>query len=60
MKTVTLWNVPLEVAKLAVKELRAKASQILQDGAPTKEVIDLMWTIDQWEDEIRKEEMDND
>lgn len=55
MKTVTMWNVPLDLAELVVKTMREKVAQMLQEGANSKEVIDLMWQIQNWEDAIQEE-----
>ena len=54
MKTITLWNVPLEIAELAVKAMREKASKMLLDGASAKDVEKFLYSIETIEDEIQE------
>ena len=54
MKTITLWNVPLEIAEVAVKAMREKASKMLLDGASAKDVEKFLYSIETIEDEIQE------
>lgn len=59
MKTVTLWSVPVDVAKLTVEAMRKKAVEMLTDGVDTQAVQDLLYTVAQIESEIQREEADD-
>lgn len=54
MKTVTLWNVPVEIAEIALKALRDKAGDMITDGEPVSEVQKLLYAIETIEEEISR------
>lgn len=53
MKTVSLFNVPVDLAQELVKSLRARASEKLLSGAPMSEVDALTFEIRNIEDSIQ-------
>lgn len=53
MKTVSLFNVPIDLAQELVKSLRARASDKLLAGAPMSEVDALTWEIRNIEESIQ-------
>lgn len=61
MKTVTLWNVPVTVAKTIVEEMRRDASAMLTDpNASIEDVRDYLRFAQDVEEAIRnEEEVDN-
>ena len=60
MKTVTMWNVPVDIAKAAVKAMREKAATLLTEGSPIKEVDNLTYYIQAVEESIQAAEDEDD
>lgn len=56
MKTVTLWNVPIQIAKETVKIMRKHISERVLSGADQNEVYDLMYDLNRMEEEIKMAE----
>ena len=52
MKTVTLWNVPVDIAELAISALRDKVGEMITNREPIKTVKDLMYTIEDMEETV--------
>ena len=54
MKTITIWNVPEDVARITAKALREKAANMIENGEPTKEVNQIIYTIESIEEELSR------
>lgn len=54
MRTITIWNVPVDVAEVTVKALREKAANMIANGEPMKEVNPIIYTIESIEEEISR------
>ena len=53
MKTVTLWNVPVEIAKETAKAMRKMISQKVLTGATQETIYNLMYDVERMEEAIR-------
>lgn len=52
---VTLWNVPLKIAEVAVGALRSEIAMMAVDNYPAEEINDLCFELMRWEEEIADE-----
>lgn len=52
MKTISIWNVPEDVARKIVQLLREKAADMLLEGGDMDEVIDLIYTANRIRDDL--------
>lgn len=52
MKTIVLWNVPVETARIVVNHMRETAAAMVMNGAPIEEVNDLLFDVKSIEEAI--------
>ena len=53
MKTVTLWNVPVEIAMETTKAMRKMVSTKVLTGASQEEIYSLMYDVERMEEAIK-------
>lgn len=53
--TITLWNVPLNIAEIAVGALRSEIATMAIENYPADELNDLCFELGRWEEEIADE-----
>ena len=56
MKTVTLWSVPVDIAEIAINELRKKVGAMITNREPIETVKALMYAIERMEDDLKEAE----